>query len=393
MEVKLSNEDARKLALYGQFSFNGSGDNDFAGIIAHLGYLQIDSISVVERAHHHVMWSRNHAYQRGTLTRLQQEPRRVFEYWSHAASYLPMDHYRFCLPRMKRLQKTGFTWYQRDKKAMKYALEKITAEGPMQAKDFKGTEGRGSTGWWDWKPMKVALEHLFQEGHIMVVKRNKFQKLYDLAERVLPPGIDTRRPTEKEMAAFLIDNALRSLGVASEKDMAYQKKDGVKKIKTVLAEKMENHEVAALKIDGVDRTYYVSQRLLEQMQSQPGNGFAGVRILSPFDNQVIIRQRLRELFDFDYQLECYLPKEKRVYGYFSLPILYDHRFVGLVDAKAFRREKTLRINHLHIPKFPENDETFFHYLSSEIDVYRDFNQCAKIDVGKVFPAGHRWTGA
>lgn len=385
MEVKLSKEDVRKLALYGQFGFNGTGDDNFAGMIAHLGYVQIDSISVIQRAHHHVLWSRNHAYQRGTLTRLQHGQRKIFEYWSHAAAYLPIDHYRFCLPRMRRLQKTGFTWHKRDKKAIKYALDKITAEGPMQAKDFKGEENRNGTGWWDWKPMKVALEHLFHEGQIMVVKRNNFQKVYDLTQRVLPPGAQTRKPSDKQMASFLIDNTLRSLGVASEKDMAYQKKDGVKTIKTILAEKIENQEVTVVKIDGVDRTYYVHQRLLERMQSQPNDGFTGVRILSPFDNQVIIRQRLRELFDFDFQLECYLPKEKRIYGYFSLPILYNGGFVGLMDAKAFRREKTLCINHLYVPQFPRNSEEFCRYLLQEINAFRDFNQCTEIEIRKVSP--------
>ncbi len=243
MEVELSADEARRLALYGQFSFTGSGDDDLAGIISHLGYLQIDSISVIQRAHHHVMWSRNHAYRRGVLTRLQKEPRRIFEYWSHAAAYLPMEHYRFCLPRMKRIQKNGFPWYPRDNKAIKYAFEKITAEGPLQAKDFKGSENRSGTGWWDWKPMKIALEHLFQEGRIMVVKRNNFQKVYDLPKRVLPIDTPLRKPTDNQMASFLIDNALRSLGVASEADMSYQRKDGTQKIKSVLAERVKKGEI------------------------------------------------------------------------------------------------------------------------------------------------------
>ncbi len=381
--IELTKDEARKIALHGQFDFNVQ--TDIASIIDHLGYVQIDSISVVERAHHHVLWSRYHEYRNLILTRLQEHPRQVFEYWSHAAAYLPLHLYRYSLPRMKRVRDKGFDWFPIDKKAMALALETIEREGPKQAKDFKAPESRKGTGWWDWKPMKIALEYLFHEGNLMVVTRKNFQKVYDLPERVLPAQTDSRMPTDHEMATYLIVQALRALGIVSEKDIGYQRKEGTAKIKTVLAEKIENKEITKVSIPGVNRSYYVQTPLLEQLVVPSVLPNFSVRILSPFDNLVINRLRLTELFDFDYQLECYTPKEKRVYGYFSLLILYDHRFIGIVDAKAERKDKKLVVNHLHISHMPGNTDLFLHALAQELEAYARFNGCTHIEIDRVFP--------
>jgi uncharacterized protein YcaQ len=393
MKLTLGKDEVRKLALHAQFPGNRTGTaftvDDAAETITHLGYVQIDTISVVERAHHHVLWSRLHDYQRGSITKLQEPPRRIFEYWSHAAAYLPLKDYRFCLPRIVRLRENGFQWYPRVEKDVSLALEIIKKEGPKQARDFKTTDGKKRGQWWDLKPMKIALEHLFQEGRLMVTTRKNFQKVYDLPERVLTPEINTGMPTDEEMAAYLIDNSLRSLGVASEKDFGYQRKDGTKAISWVLKEKIKNNEIAVLTIDGVKRLYYVHCSLLEEYRRQDPPPASMVRLLSPFDNQAIIRQRLKDLFDFDYQIECYVPKEKRKLGYFSLPVLYNHQFIGILDPKADRKEKNLIINHLYISNMPEDTNEFLHHLVTEIHAYKQFNRCAAIRVDKVFPKGFK----
>jgi len=396
MAEKISKSEARSLALYGQFSVEGvahGGDitERTAHMIAHLGYVQIDTISVVERAHHHVLWSRLHDYQRGVITRLQQPPRRIFEYWSHAAAYLPLDHYRYCLPRMTRLRQNGFQWYPRVEKDVQTALEIVTKEGPKQAKDFKANDGIKRGQWWDLKPMKVAMEHLFQEGRLMVSVRNGFQKVYDLPQRVLPVGVDTTMPTDEETAHFLIANTLRSLGTAAEKDFSYQRKDGVGAIGRVLKEKIEAGDIVELEIEAVNRPYYVTRQLIEAVAGQANHEPSIVRILSPFDNQVIIRRRLAEVFDFDYQIECYVPEAKRKFGYFSLPILYNREFVGLLDGKADRKSKTFIINHLHISRMPEDKSEFLHHLSLEIHAFKTFNKCSNLETDRVFPAGIKRT--
>ena len=183
--------------------------------IEHLGYVQIDTISVVERAHHHVLWSRVSNYQPKFLDQLVKE-RKVFEYWFHAASWLPMRDYRFALPRMNR-QNGERGWFENcDKKLVAHILQRVREEGPLRARDFEDTR-KGKKQWWDWKPAKQALEQLFMQGELMVSARQGFQKVYDLPQRVLPDWVDTRLPTLDEYAGYLINTTLRAHGFATQK--------------------------------------------------------------------------------------------------------------------------------------------------------------------------------
>jgi len=185
-------------------------------IIRHMGYIQIDTLSVVARAHHHVLWSRNHKHREEELHQLLKS-RKIFEYWSHAASYLPMEDFRFSLPQ-KQLYREGHAhWFAKNKRIMKYVLDRIRAEGPLQSKDFETDRKRGS--WFDWKPAKIALEQLFMEGTLMVSERKGFQKVYDITERVIPSTVNTAMPTEEEYAEHLVRNNMRSLGIFSLKDV------------------------------------------------------------------------------------------------------------------------------------------------------------------------------
>src|SRR3954447_1140087 len=150
-----------------------------------IGYVQIDTISIVERAHHHTLWNRVPNYRPSHLDKLVSE-RRAFEYWFHAAAYLPMRDYRFALPRMHALKNGERHWFaNRDLKLMKAILDRVRAEGPMMARDFETPKGRAQ-GWWNWKPAKRALEQLYMQGDLMISGREGFQKIYDLPERVLP---------------------------------------------------------------------------------------------------------------------------------------------------------------------------------------------------------------
>jgi hypothetical protein len=200
----------------------GRGKRATLRAIEQLGYVQIDTISVVERAHHHVLWSRVPNYQPKFLDQLVAE-RKVFEYWFHAAAWLPMSDYRFALPRMAQINGER-SWFEGiDRKLMHEILVRIEAEGPLRARDFEDTRA-SSTGWWDWKPAKQALEQLFMQGELMVSGREGFQKRYDLPERVLPDTVDTRMPTMDEYASHLIETTLRAHGFASIKSMTYLRK-------------------------------------------------------------------------------------------------------------------------------------------------------------------------
>ncbi|MCJ8346368.1 winged helix DNA-binding domain-containing protein, partial [bacterium] len=197
-------------------------------IIEHLGYVQIDTISVIERAHHHVFWTRNQRYRPTDLDELVKS-RKVFEYWSHAASYLPMNEYRFSLPMneyrfslpmKKAFQNSGSSWFPRDIKLMSAVLKRIQDEGALRSKDFQNIK-KGNTGWWDWKPAKKALERLFLEGSLEITRRDGFQKVYDLPERVIPSSINTTLPSDTEYIQFLIERTLRHHGLANINEMAY----------------------------------------------------------------------------------------------------------------------------------------------------------------------------
>ncbi len=385
--LKLSKTEARQIALQSQFYFVPSafppGAEGTLAVIEHLGHIQIDTISVVERAHHHVIRSRHRDYQPSHLDELQAEPRRVFEYWSHAAAYLPMSDYRFCLPRMRRLKKKGDNWFKKDKRIMKYVLDRIEAEGPLESRHFEEPEHKPGP-WWGWKPAKIALEHLFMEGVLMVKKRENFRKVYDLAERVLPPGTVTRLPTDNQMAVFLVEKALRSQGIASLKDMTYGRKDGTAGVPGYLARQVKSKKLLATDIEDVSGTFYVKRESLENLSPTPSKPVA--RFLSPFDNTVINRRWLKDIFDFEYQIECYVPEPKRKYGYFSLPMLYGDKFIGLVDAKAHRKEGLLAVKHLAIREMPVNEADFHRAFSAELEAFARFNGCAKVTVEMVSPA-------
>lgn len=379
-EIKLTQDEARRLAVASQYEFQKDRFDDGAEgtyqAVRHLGYVQIDTISVIERAHHHTIWNRHHSYRPEHLDTLQEgSRRRIFEYWFHAASYLPMEHYRFCLPRMRRIREKGADWFPRDKRMIRFVLDRIKSEGPLQAKDFDAPQ-HTSGPWWGWKPAKIALEHLFMEGRLMVTGRNGFQKIYDTAERVLPADTETRIPTPLQMADYLIDTTLGALGLAAAKDILYLKKDRTEKVDAVLQRKLKKKEIVAVRLEGVNDRYYTTPQLLES-RAAPTAPF--LRFLSPFDNIVIRRQRVADIFDFDYQLECYVPAAKRKRGYFSLPILYRDRLVGTMDAKAHRKTGVFAVRNLHLDHTPEDEDDFRECLRNELQAFADFNNCPDLD--------------
>lgn len=214
MPVSLSPAEARKLVLNCQRvlqkSRKGRAIDATMSAFSHLGYIQIDTISVVARAHHHTLWARNPRYQLSHLDKLLAD-RKIFEYWSHAAAYLPMEDYRYALPRMQLEKQSKGHWHVKNARLMKQVLKRITDEGPLGSRDFEDTGGKRAV--WERKPAKYALEQLFMEGAVMTTARQGFQKLYDLTERVLPEGLDTSVPSKSEYSKFLVRRFLRANGL------------------------------------------------------------------------------------------------------------------------------------------------------------------------------------
>jgi len=342
--------------------------------IEHLGYVQIDTISVVERAHHHVLWSRVSNYQAKFLEQLVKQ-RQLFEYWYHAASWLPMRDYRFALPRMASINGDRSWFESSDSKLLSHILERVQAEGPLRARDFEDTR-TGKKQWWDWKPAKQALEQLFMQGDLMISGRQGFQKVYDLTERVLPDWVDTRHPDMQEYAGYLVDTTLAAHGFATQKTMIYLRKGQALRgaIGEQLQARLEGGDLITIKL-GDNSTAYANPELLE---SRAPHSSATVRILSPFDNLVIQRERGRDIFNFDYQIECYVPQPKRQYGYFCLPILYRDRLVGRIDCKANRKQQRLELKSVHVER--KVDDEFPQRLGSALQSFAAFNGCCEVSM-------------
>jgi len=346
--VTLSQSQARKIALLSQGVYQerelGGGTSAVLGAIEKLGYVQIDTISVVERAHHHTLWNRVTDYQNSDLDQLQKQGA-IFEYWSHAAAYLPTRDFRYSLPRKRGVQRRdhGY-WNFQDKKMIKSVLDRIRIDGPLQARDFEHKALAKTKGWPKKKPAKKALDQLFMEGDLMIARRDGFQKVYDLTERVLPENTDSSFPTDSEYHQHLIFNYLAANGFGTAAQMSYLLK-GLKPIVQKACDALlEDGQLVLLEIN---KHRYYARPSVEQLLSKPLSR-KRVKILSPFDNLVIQRQRTKALFGFDYQIECYVPVGKRKYGYFCLPLLWGDQFAGRMDAKIDRKSGTLYIQSLHL---------------------------------------------
>lgn len=381
MANTLSIQQARKLALLSQRlpRSDYSGISGTQSAIQQLGYIQIDSISVVTRAHHHTLWSRVKNYQPEFIDTLLKE-KKIFEYWSHAAAYLPLEDFRYSLPKKAKVAEQQH-WFERDLKVEKEVLSRIRIEGPLQAKDFQRPKEHVE-GWWQWKPAKKALEQLFMAGELMCPYRVGFQKVYDLTERVLPSSIDHTMPSDAEVARHLILQGLRSHGLVQLQELTYLRSELKDHIKEQIQAMQDENTLQTISVN--KQLYFTTNELLAQL-NQPLSR-QQVKLLSPFDNLVIQRKRIKQLFDFDYRIECYLPAIKRQYGYYALPIIWQGQLVARMDAKADRKLGVFIINKLVLETgYYHNFEVFLHALLPELKAYAAFNHCQSIQVLETLP--------
>jgi uncharacterized protein YcaQ len=413
----ISQKTARRLALHTQLLDGKTrikkGKDGVAQAISHLGYVQIDTISVIERAHHHTLWTRVPGYEPKHLHEALAIDRTIFEYWGHAASYLPIKDYRFYLPMMRSFYDPKNSWFrgwgEKYGSYLEPVLKRIREEGPKAARDFENPSGKrkgpwwdstnhppilaDSIGlsqqvrstWWDWKPAKAALEMLFWRGELMIRERRGFERIYDLIERVLPEGTATRMPEPGELGRFIVQRALAALGIANEKEIRDYIRIGDKNlIANSLKEMLASTEIVPLAVEDTSGAFYAMPDVLAKASGLQA-GSPRVRLLNPFDNLVISRSRLKQRFDFDYTLECYVPKEKRCNGYFVLPILFDENIVGRLDPKADRKAKTFLVRQLVIDSRFQDADRLIPELGRAICDLARFNGCARVVLEKVQP--------
>jgi uncharacterized protein YcaQ len=359
--IEFSVETARELLLAAQGLRSApkrATKDDVRGIIRRMGVLQIDSISVVARSPYLVLWSRLGSYEPRWLDELLAEGA-LFEYWSHAACFIPMEDYGLYRRLMIEGGEKTKSWMRAHHEEIEHVMEHISENGPVRAAEFARTDGKAG-GWWEWKR---ALEHLFAAGELMISRRENFHRVYDLRERVLanalPGWEDALAPNEQEVRRALALKAVRALGVAVARWVPDYFRTPKKGVAGLLEELADEGELVHAGIEGLDEPAYVHPDNAGSAEKLLSGALRSsvTTLLSPFDPVVWDRARALELFGFDYKIEVYTPAARRRYGYYSLPILHDGTLVGRLDAKAHRKQETFEVKAIHLePDSPVNDD-------------------------------------
>ena len=376
----LTKTQARKIILHAaglartaQF---GTGIEAVYQVIDHLGFVQLDTNYVVERAHHHVFATRVPDYQTEWLAELCEDGR-VFEYFTSDAGYIPMHDFRFTLPVKKAFKTQRQPLTKPETNLMEQILNRVAREEALTVGDFENDRIEASSGWWDWRPAKVALERLYLDGDLMIRRTKGFQKVYHLPLDIVPPETDLAVPTDEEYARFVVRRTLGALGIAYAKDIAWRARYVKGNLVKMQIEKMaQAGEVQTVIIDGVKGPLYMLPDLEMNIELSDE-----VFILSPFDILNVFRHRLRDFFNFDYQVECFVPAAKRLYGYFSLPVLAGDAFIARMDAKADRKKKILMVHNIHFEAL-ELEDSVIKKFSSALKDFVAFNQCYDIRFAK-----------
>jgi uncharacterized protein YcaQ len=357
---------------------------DVLDAIRRMRLLQIDSINVVARSPYLVLWSRLGNYNPDWLDELLVEGA-LFEYWSHAMCFLPIEDYplyrRFMLDGGHRW-KGASKWIEEHRELVELVMERIRREGGLRTADFKGDK-RPDGVWWFWKDEKLALESMFLEGELMIARRQAFQRVYDLRSRVYPDWGDgpeaANVPARKEVLETLTLRAVGALGVALAswvpEYFMLPKRGNLERLE-VLA---DNGKIQRVEIEGLGAAYRHPSALLAEKVNL-------TTVLSPFDPLLSDRKRLKELFGFDYTIEAYTPKHKRTFGYFTLPILHRGELVGRLDPKAHRTDGIFEVKALALEPGIEASDDLVAGLASTLRRLADWHGTPELVIRRSEPA-------
>lgn len=357
---RLDNRTARRLFLdrhaLAEAPSGPAKGADLHDLIRRLGFVQLDSINTVARAHDLILFSRRPSYRPQHLKRLYEADRALFEHWTHDASVIPMDFYPHWHLRFRRdaaqLKERWKNWQGEAFHAQfDPVLNHIRENGAVSSSEVGTDEKKSSGGWWDWHPSKAALEFLWRTGALTVIGRDGFQKRYDLTERVIDQALlyDPAVPEEAESIDWLCNAALDRLGFATSGEIsAFWDIVRPDEAKAWCAAQEAMGAIIPVEVEcvgGVVRKVFARPDLPEEAGRAP-EPTGRMRVLSPFDPALRDRNRAERLFGFRYRIEIFVPEPKRIYGYYVFPLLEGDRIVGRVDMKAFRNEDVLRVTAL-----------------------------------------------
>ncbi|SEA39536.1 winged helix-turn-helix domain-containing protein [Rubrimonas cliftonensis] len=361
---------------------------DLAELVRRIGFVQVDSINTVERAHHMILFSRRRSYRPAALRPLLERDRNLWEHWTHDASILPIETFPYWRRRFdadaERLRGTWRRFFREGYEAQLDAvLDRIAVEGPLTTSDLGEGEARGDRGgWWDWRPSKTALEWLWRTGRLSVTRRDGFRKVYDLTERVVPESYLRAEVEHEELVDWACRTALDRLGFATRRELqAYYDavpSGAVAAWTGAAAARGEIVEIAVEGADGALQKAFARPDVAERAMAAP-EPTRQLRALSPFDPALRDRRRAEFLFGFHYRIEVFVPEAKRRWGYYVFPLLEGDRLVGRLDAKAHRSEGVLKVRAAWLEPGVRPSRARLDRLDAELRRLARFSGCDRVE--------------
>jgi uncharacterized protein len=351
--IQLTSAQARRIWLHAQRLDTtepfGSGAQATPAAVAHLGYLQIDTIYVIERSHHHILYTRIPTYRREHLHQAQSIDKTVFEYWTHALSYVPTESLRFYVRDMRQASQE---WQRRNgwfgtvsNADLRRVLARIRREGALTIRDIEDEPVEKDYAWASRKPSKRVLELAFYRGLVTISQRAGMLKTYELMTRHFGWERLPRAATEKETLNYLLDRALQSQGMVSVESICHLDPPRKLAMRSLVESRVRRKELIPVELEGAGKWLHWTRP--DTLDAIPDPAQEQVHILSPFDPLIIQRKRLRLFFDYEYRFEAYVPKHKRVFGYFLCPVLIGDQVVAALDLKTDRSRQKLLVQRWH----------------------------------------------
>jgi hypothetical protein len=341
----LTKAAARRIWLYAQrldaLAPFGEGPSATTAAVQQLGYVQIDTINVIERCHHHILWTRIPGYRRADLRQAQSIDKSVFEYWTHALSYVPARDLRFFIPAMRRHRREGHKWLSAVKpEDIRKVMRLIRRDGALTIRDIDDDVLVDKAHLWaSRKPSKRALQLAFYEGRLTVSERNGMLKTYELMQRHFGWDNPPKPASARETTAYLLDRALRAQGVVSLDSICHLDAPSKPQVRRLIEARVRRSELVPVVLEAAGKQEHWAEPAT--LENPGGAASELVHILSPFDPLIIQRKRTHLFFDYEHRFEAYVPKEKRRFGYFALPVLAGDAIVAALDLKTDRKNRKL----------------------------------------------------